>query len=164
MRHGSRVSAVLAFGFPALMLAGCSENTQGAVAPPTVTVSETITATVTETVTAEPELNLAPRFSSIEQFVAAAEAAGLHCEPFEQTNAIRLADASGFCGETGTVALYDDEYALTEHLAEVVPFGIESAELGSDFVRLVGPNWMINAPNAEEIQSGLGGIILRADS
>lgn len=100
----------------------------------------------------------------MDELLDAATAAGLDCEPFEQTDEITLAEESGFCGETGTLALYADEYALTEHLAEVVPFGIEMAEFGTDFVRLVGPNWIINATNVEEIQGSLGGIVLRADS
>ncbi len=95
-------------------------------------------------------------YGSVEELKNAAVEAGLDCPDWEKTNQVVNAAQSGQCDGNSVLATYSTDADLqatldgARDLAELAPiFG----------TWLVGPNWTINSPQAEELQPRLGGVV-----
>ncbi len=95
------------------------------------------------------------RYGSVEALKDAAVEAGLTCPRYRETNRITEAAQSAECSADAVLATFTSERDKDRWLTGYR----ELADmLGLDPV-LVGPNWMINATNAEQLQPMLGGVL-----
>lgn len=95
-------------------------------------------------------------YASIDDLVSDYEAAGQVCF-WERTDVVTAAIASGNCGETGVLSLYEDEEAAKLAAIELAK---SLAGYGLPVSILYGANWVINDPSAPELQKKLGGTLL----
>ena len=112
-----------------------------------------------------PEKNAT--YETIENLRDAAVEAGVMCPDWEQTNNMKFAAASGECSDVTSMSIYSSPGALDNQLEGMV----EARELLTELLDgdtstldenepvLVGPNWIINAPNPAAIQQKLGGTL-----
>jgi hypothetical protein len=95
-------------------------------------------------------------FGSIDDLVAAYEAAGGDCSGWEQTNVIDLAAESGDCDDNTVLSTYASESDRDKSAENVKSL----SELIDGVTLLVGANWIINDKAAGELQDVLGGTII----
>jgi len=79
--------------------------------------------------------------------------AGGECSDFKQTNKVKYAAESAVCGDSVVLSTYLSEGAVQKQMesAKEALANLDSATW------LVGENWVVNAPNIDQIQSQLGG-------
>lgn len=111
-----------------------------------------------------PEKNAT--YDTIEELREAAVEAGVDCPDWNQTDQMRHAAASGDCSDEVVLSIYSSQGALDNQLEYMIEGREEMEELlGDDTLFdddepvLVGPNWIINAPNPEQVQEELGGTL-----
>lgn len=97
------------------------------------------------------------RYGTVEDLRDAAVAAGFECKRWKQTNLVATAAESGECGRDSVFATFASEGDLQE---QIEVYRDVDKLLGKDASpRLVGPNWIINSPEAPELQPELGGTV-----
>lgn len=124
----------------ALMLAGCGGGGEAASeATPTVPTS-------------------GGTYGSIGELKDAAVAAGVDCAVWDEHNKSELAIGSGNCGESYTMAIFLNESAVQDQIDRWKVLGDYI-----DFEVLVGENWTVSGPGAEELKDSMGGSIFRTN-
>ena len=127
-----------------LALVGCSEGTKSASPQPPSSPSTTTQAAIS--------------YASVVELRDAAIKAGYPCPNWKlsaEDDSPAYAKEAGTCSDPDVFSVYDD----TDHLDEQLEL---ATVLGEDAVMhpLVGPNWMINLPdasNVELLQAKIGG-------
>lgn len=71
---------------------------------------------------------------------------------WEQTDVVKAATASGECSSHTVIMLFSDRSER-----ETVVSNLQQFKLEGGLTLLVGENWVINSPEAEDMQSQLGG-------
>lgn len=97
-------------------------------------------------------------YDSIEDLRDAFVDAGGNCPEFSVTDPSDLATSSARCSSSTVIAIYPDHDAVLAQIDKVKGSGLSG--LIGDSTRLIGENWMINAPDLEQIQKELGGEIV----
>lgn len=92
------------------------------------------------------------KVSTIEQVRDAYIDAGGVCN-WEQTDVVTAATASGTCSSSTVIMLFTDRTERETVVANLRAFKMDDRDL----TLLVGENWIINSPEAEDMQSELGG-------
>ncbi|MDT3331387.1 hypothetical protein Q9S78_11980 [Microbacterium sp. KSW-18] len=100
--------------------------------------------------TPEPEQTQLGRISTIDELKDAFIDAGGVCN-WKQTDVVTDATASGECSDQTVLMLFAD----MDEKEELVSFLSEGSI--SEPTILVGENWVINSPEAEDMQGALGG-------
>lgn len=118
---------------------------------PSVTSTEPSTPTETSP---EPDA----MYGSVVELRDAAVAAGLECPNWRQSNKVTAAAESGTCSSSTVLSTYLSERDKREVVANHKQF---NDMLDDDDPVLVGPNWIINSPQAAELQQLLGGTVVR---
>ena len=100
------------------------------------------------------------RYGTVEALKEAAVAAGYDCRRWRQDDAVTLAAQSGTCSGDSVFATFSSEGDLQRQIETYR----ELDELGEELdikpdPRLVGPNWVINVPEAASLQPALGGTV-----
>ena len=93
----------------------------------------------------------AERYGTVVALRDAAITAGMPCPHFFQGNQVRYALESADCGWDSVLAVYASEEDRDRLLDDFFAAG------GMDRPLLVGPTWVINAPEAASLQAQLGG-------
>jgi predicted small lipoprotein YifL len=96
------------------------------------------------------------KYASIDDLVAAYEAAGQSCD-WTETDQVTDALASGTCSDSSVLSLWLDSGDATDSANSLLELG---TSYGIKVHLLVGPNWLINDPAVEELQKKLGGKII----
>lgn len=100
------------------------------------------------------------RYGTVEALKDAAVEAGLECKRWRQTNVVKLAAESGECNKDSVLATFASEGDLQDQLRTYR--NLDDLQEKYDLPpspRLIGPNWIINAPEAPELQPQLGGTV-----
>lgn len=135
-----RLVAVLVL---AVIMAGCGGGDDGAAPAPVV---PTPTAT---------------SFANVDALQQAAVAAGFECPTWKRDNAVKIAASSGTCGDSAVLSVYATDEALKATVETVARTNLTIRENGTPTRKfLVGPNWIINAPEAEKLVGALGGSLV----
>lgn len=99
-------------------------------------------------------------FRSIGDLKDAAVAAGLPCTVWTQDNAVELAVESGTCSDDSVLSIYASEADQITAISNQRRFAEMMVQHGLPAVPLlVGPNWLISAPEAPELAEALGGVV-----
>lgn len=101
-------------------------------------------------------LTFGGHYASIDDLVRDYEAAGEVCF-WERTDVVTAAIASGNCGETGVLSLYEDEESAKLAAIELAK---SLTGYGLPVNILYGANWIINDSSAADLQKKLGGTLL----
>lgn len=97
----------------------------------------------------------------------AAVAAGYSCPSWQQDNVVTLAAESGRCSDTDVFTTYLSMEAVQEMAQGMKESDLAMQETVEEMggeplpttTLLVGPNWIINSPDAAELQPELGGSV-----
>lgn len=113
-------------------------------------------APTTSSSTAPPEPSVTPdaRYATATELKDALVEAGYQCRRWREDNAVRTAASSGICSDADTLMVF----ATDADLNEQVDIYQEFDGLGP---YLIGPNWIVNAPDADQYVDELGGTVLR---
>lgn len=97
----------------------------------------------------------APQYSSVEDLVDAAVAAGYACPAWTQTDQVKSALESGACSQDDVFSIYADSEATQAAVDKIVSVSAGYVEVGL----LAGPNWIVNTaqPALGQLASRLGG-------
>lgn len=100
------------------------------------------------------------RYGTVEQLRDAAVLAGFECRRWRLTNKVQTAAQSGECSATSVFSTYSSGRDLQAALRDLRMFDELFAEEDMAIEpRLIGPNWIINAPEAADLQPQLGGTV-----
>lgn len=91
----------------------------------------------------------------------AAITAGHPCPTWVQDNVVKFAAESGHCDDADVLATYATQSQLDEAVATMKALNSAATDPATRSVLLVGPNWTINAPDAPDLQTTMGGTVLR---
>jgi hypothetical protein len=97
---------------------------------------------------------VAQTYTSVIELRDAAVAAGLPCPHWQQSDVILDASESGDCSGNAVISTYATAARLDRAVERVTSF--------PGGVVLVGPNWIINAPQAPKLAKVLGGTVTRS--
>jgi hypothetical protein len=99
--------------------------------------------------------------SSVTELRDALIDAGYVCSSWDQSNVVDLAAESGSCDDASVLSTYATEADLQAQLDSSREmdklFEENDVELTPN---LVGPNWIVNAPDADKYADALGGTVL----
>ena len=87
--------------------------------------------------------------------------AGHNCPYWVQDNVVKFAAESGHCNDADVLATYATQAQLDEAVATMQAINSAAADPAARSVLLVGPNWTINSHDAPDLQSKMGGNVLR---
>lgn len=90
-------------------------------------------------------------YQSVEELKDAFVAAGGDCPEWEQSNHVKAAAESGTCSASNVLSIYTSQSATEDALAIYKSIAQPGATL------LVGENWIINDPSAQDFATALGG-------
>lgn len=108
----------------------------------------------------EPTVTPDARYPTVRALVDAAIEAGYECRRWRQNNKVATAAESATCSGDSVFSTYSSDAALQEQLEIHREMDEMFTELDmSTDPRLVGPNWIINAPEAPQLAGMLGGIV-----
>lgn len=97
-------------------------------------------------------------YATVEELKDAFVAAGGSCPAYEQSNIVTLAAESAECSSEAVLSTYLSSSDITQLIQEnkdiAEQYDIEFSSW------LVGENWVINAPGAEELHEKLGGTVV----
>ncbi|GAA2177202.1 hypothetical protein GCM10009784_26890 [Arthrobacter parietis] len=127
-----------------IILSGCASAAESAMPTPEATPTETT-----------PPAD-GGSYSTLKQLQQAYVAAGGDCSELVQRNSVSLAAESGDCNDQTVISTYISTADLSE-LIQTNKALNEEYDLESDSVWLTGQNWIINSPDAVEMQEKLGG-------
>lgn len=152
-----KIAILAATAASILVLSGCGSSTSEA--------SDSVTSTPQAPSESPTPTESAPpadggSFSSLADLQEAYVAAGGECSQWVQGNRVTLAAESGDCD--GDTVL--STFISSDQIAELIQSNKDlhkELEMESDSVWLVGQNWVINSPDAVEIQEELGGQLVR---
>lgn len=97
------------------------------------------------------------RYGTVVELKDAAVLAGYECKNWRQTDVVKLAAQSGSCSNADVFATFASEGDLQAQLDTFRE--IDAMFNDEPTPRLVGPNWVINAPEAATLQNALGGTV-----
>lgn len=97
-------------------------------------------------------------YNSIDELRNDFEAAGGDCPSWVQTDQVTNALQSGECDDSTVLSIYGSTQDTTD---QVVQLKEMVQGLGMENHLLVGPNWIVNSPDFEELQKQMGGITVR---
>ncbi|PNH86080.1 hypothetical protein CXZ05_02960 [Arthrobacter sp. AFG20] len=83
-------------------------------------------------------------------------AAGGDCANLNQTNNVKLAAESGTCNDQTVISTYISTADVSQLIQNNKALN-EELDFHSDGVWLTGQNWVINSPDAPDMQEKLGG-------
>lgn len=149
MKRGGGVVAAWAVGL--VLMSGCSEGaTEQQSSTPMSSVS---------TAAPSPSTGVVKdaRYGTVAELKDAAVLAGLPCPDYVQNDVVKNAAESAWCSTKSVLTTYATDEALA---ATVRDF---QDDPGSN-PWLVGPNWIINAPETPELQPIMGGVLERGES
>ncbi|MFC7847081.1 hypothetical protein ACFUTU_01245 [Arthrobacter sp. NPDC057388] len=129
--------------FSLAVLNGCAS------AEPSTSVVQSITATPT------PPAD-GGSFSTLAELQEAYVAAGGDCGNLDQANNVKLAAESGNCNDQTVISTYISTADVSQVIQNVKALN-EEIDFQSDDVWLTGQNWIINGPDAADMQEKLGG-------
>ncbi|MFC6160573.1 hypothetical protein [Kribbella jiaozuonensis] len=104
----------------------------------------------------------AQRYQTVAALKDAAVAAGLPCSTWTQDNVVQTAAESGNCTEDTVLSTYatdGDLQSAIDTLRDLNELMTEQ-KLTPDPI-LIGPNWIINGPTADNVAVQLGGTVER---
>jgi PBP1b-binding outer membrane lipoprotein LpoB len=133
MKRVAKVASTIGL---AILLSGCAVSAPGASATPAATP------------TTEP----LGRVSIIDEVRDAFIDQGGVCN-WDHSDHVTAATASGKCSDQSVIMLFADQEDRDSVVGTLQSFKLED----SDLTLLVGENWIINSPEAEEMQATLGG-------
>lgn len=109
---------------------------------------------------ADPSPTADARYGTVDALKNAAVEGGYDCKRWRQDDAVTLAAQSGTCSGDSVFATFASEGDLQAQIETYREFDemAKDLEMDSD-PRLVGSNWVINAPEAAELQDSLGGTV-----
>lgn len=97
-------------------------------------------------------------YDNVEQLRDAYVDAGGNCDNYTPTHTSDGAKSSASCSRQTVIVVYANHDAVNDQIELLKNSGISG--LIGDSERLVGENWMINAPDLEQIQKKMGGEIV----
>lgn len=105
----------------------------------------------------------AVEFGSVDELKDAAVAGGYTCEAWVADNVVTLAAGSGHCDQDSVFSTYASESDLQAQLDQDKVNDDMLLDAGIDTTpSLVGPNWIISAPEAPNMREVLGGVLVGA--
>lgn len=104
------------------------------------------------------------RYETVEDLKDAAVEAGLPCPEYDQTDVVLLAKESADCSDEAVLSVYQGkgQVAAQMKLSNQMDQALLNAGIEPD-PSLVGTNWIIRAPNVQELQPVMGGTVHTAD-
>lgn len=127
----------------ALAMSGCGGGDESAPAP------------------VAPTTPTATSYANVDALQQAAVAAGFVCPTWKRDDAVKVAASSGTCGDSAVLSVYATDEALKRTVDQVARTNLTIRENGTPTRKfLVGPNWIINAPDAEKLVGALGGSLV----
>lgn len=101
-------------------------------------------------------------FSSVGELKDAAVAAGLACPSWKQDNVVQAAAESGTCSDETVLSTYATDADLQTAIGNLRDINelMKEQKLEPTPI-LIGPNWIINAPDAPSLTGALGGTVDR---
>lgn len=144
-----------------LSLTSCASDSGEESTATSATETESGAATETEvaptpTAPAEPV-----SYGTVTDLRDAAIASGYVCKNWKQSNTVSLAAESGTCDGESVLTTYASDADLQSQLDQeksnaemLTDAGIETTPV------LVGPNWLLKAPEAPDLREALGGIVI----
>lgn len=92
-------------------------------------------------------------FDTVVELRDAVVGLGFPCPHWDQTDKVGLATSSALCNDDTVLSVYADTETKEENIAAMQSFwGEDMPQIGL----IVGPNWIINAPDAEKWSEELG--------
>lgn len=130
-----------------LALAGCGGGADGNSSPPAQ----------------KPSKPAAVAYGSLTELKDAAVAGGYVCENWVADNVVTLAAESGTCSDDSVFSTYASESDLQAQLDLGKEMDEMSLNVGLDTsTQLIGPNWIITAPEVPQIYEDLAGVLIGA--
>jgi hypothetical protein len=107
---------------------------------------------------------VAVEYGSVDELKdAAVTAGGYVCEAWVADNVVTLAAGSGHCDDESVFSTYASKADLQAQLDQDKVNDDMLLDAGLDTTpKLVGPNWIISAPEAPQMREDLGGVLVGA--